>query len=160
MDYTTYLVHHGILGQKWGVRRYQNPDGSLTEAGRRRLEKKDAKWANKNYSKAYKQAYKQIKKPLAQADKELRSQMPIRNANGKLSMTYVNAFNRQLASLMNQAPSSLTAPSGRVVKWVAKRGEMGVRMALATSDYDMSQVKNGVWSDNRMGYSKKKVASI
>ena len=31
-----YLEHHGILGQKWGIRRYQNPDGSLTAEGRRR----------------------------------------------------------------------------------------------------------------------------
>lgn len=33
------LCHHGILGQKWGVRRYQNSDGSLTDAGRKRYTK-------------------------------------------------------------------------------------------------------------------------
>ena len=31
-----YLAHHGILGQKWGIRRYQNADGSLTAEGRKR----------------------------------------------------------------------------------------------------------------------------
>ena len=34
---TVYLQHHGIKGQKWGVRRYQNEDGSLTAAGRKHV---------------------------------------------------------------------------------------------------------------------------
>ncbi len=35
-DYRSYLMHHGVKGMKWGVRRYQNPDGSFTKEGRAR----------------------------------------------------------------------------------------------------------------------------
>lgn len=41
------LKHHGILGMKWGVRRYQNKDGSLTEAGKKRLAKQEKRAAEK-----------------------------------------------------------------------------------------------------------------
>lgn len=37
--YSDSLYHHGIKGQRWGIRRYQNPDGSLTEAGKKHHEK-------------------------------------------------------------------------------------------------------------------------
>ena len=38
MDYKKdpYLQHHGVKGMRWGVRRYQNKDGSLTDAGKKR----------------------------------------------------------------------------------------------------------------------------
>lgn len=39
MPYTEELYHHGIRGQKWGVRRFQNADGTLTNLGRKRYVK-------------------------------------------------------------------------------------------------------------------------
>lgn len=41
------LYHHGILGQKWGVRRYQNADGTLTSEGRERMLAKARKYESK-----------------------------------------------------------------------------------------------------------------
>ena len=58
------IYHHGIKGMKWGVRRYQNEDGSLTPAGKKRISKeykkvsdKVVKELNKTASKRYVDSY-------------------------------------------------------------------------------------------------------
>ena len=64
MDVDPYaLYHYGTLGQKWGIRRYQNPDGTLTEAGKRRYWGNGSDYTNvgrKRYIKDLVKDYNQI----------------------------------------------------------------------------------------------------
>ena len=48
-EYPSYLIHYGIEGQKWGVRRFQNEDGTYTDEGL--LRRKDQKYFVKEQRK-------------------------------------------------------------------------------------------------------------
>ncbi len=74
MDYyEEWLAHHGVKGQRWGVRRYQNADGSLTALGKKHayidksgkavlVKDKDIKKDNaKQYDKYLKEEYSKLK---------------------------------------------------------------------------------------------------
>lgn len=76
-----YICHHGILGMKWGIRRYQNKDGSLTAAGKKRYYSSEVnyehgwRWGGGNLSKKGEKAFKDRKgnwknTPAAQKAKE------------------------------------------------------------------------------------------
>ena len=63
--YEQYLQHHGILGMKWGVRRYQNKDGTLTSAGKRRSRNDYSNLSDEEMTKTVKR--KNLEKQYAKA---------------------------------------------------------------------------------------------
>lgn len=94
------LYHWGIKGMKWGRRRYQNTDGSLTAAGRKRYDYD----AHEDYQRAH--SNKSVKQ---MSDKELR------DVNNRLQMERNHAALTKKASIGKKALNAFIATAGTIV---------------------------------------------
>lgn len=89
--YNTELYHHGILGQRWGIRRYQNPDGTLTPAGKKRYYNSDG-----SLTRHGKKRLKQIQREQARAaETEARKQKAIEKGDVDYANEHIDDFSNE-----------------------------------------------------------------
>ena len=118
-----HLQHWGVIGQRWGIRRYQNEDGSYTPEGRIHREELDQKWVKKNYDKIYKKAYEPFRKEL---QRNKITEITEKNER-KVPKRYLYLYNQEMAKFMNQSVGNLSAPSGQVVRFIWSGGRIAYK---------------------------------
>lgn len=146
--YQEFLAHHGVKGQKWGVRRFQNDDGTLTEAGKARYagqkEYNDNTFLRKTlgsdfgqYSAHYhaqKRQERKIAKAERKGDEKAAAKWRSKNEAYRAAEANQQAYRRHTSTAKLIAQNVLLTPIGGIAYRHARaRGDSRVQAALETS---------------------------
>ena len=181
MEYSpSYLMHHGIKGQRWGIRRYQNVDGSLTPAGHKRyLNSIDSKlktntvqlnnsiFKEKHYSdkatiakaKGKTNRYERFSKKASHATKVSNDLYNQRKQLGKELIDELKTV-EDSGYIWTSKPTNFTTGSYKDAKIltnniIKKYGNMGIYYNLMGDSNASSGNKFNVYDSNKLSDSKK-----
>ena len=124
---TNELCHFGIKGMKWGVRRYQNEDGSLTPAGKKH-------YGNMSDDKLQKSLYKQVKKARANQS-DWSNQWNVNNTIGKHSKAVEDRYRKDVKKFQSSDEYK------KAMRKIAELDKKAGRGEISQDQYD-KQYKN------------------
>lgn len=150
------LYHHGIIGMRWGVRRFQNEDGSYTREGLARYNA-----AEQNY-KARDARYKELKKTKASKGDITNARLARKNAKRDLSKMYDDVKMDRKADRGKERYSKGQTITGRnqVTRTLSSVGALSFIAAVGTAYYKVGNARiPGLLLDVSLGASAAAAAS-
>lgn len=138
------LYHYGIEGQQWGIRRYQNPDGSLTPEGRERFHARyvasEGLQRNKNHIQGLSDTLTSISKDKTQKEraKALRAQLRTERAKYRAN-----------AQAERKAFTEKRQYEQQALKDISTYYNMNKRMSNSATRF--GNQAQGIWNYNKLG---------
>lgn len=150
--YPNELYHHGIKNQKWGVRRFQNPDGTLTEAGKQRYAYtgrgtknlyKDAKKQHRENERNYTTAGKVYKTALKEQKRAHKSLDKFKSNYGIDKTTDTSKMSKKVREGLDRREASVRDSDRNAAVWEKHNKKAVSEMKAATKDLNKMLSERG-----------------